>query len=318
MPPSDTIEGMIAVHKIRICQFAMMFCVLAAGAAHAQATRTWVSGTGDDANPCSRTAPCKTFAGAISKTATGGEIDALDPAGFGAVTITKSITLDGGGGQVASLLVAGSNGVTVNAAGAVVTLRNLTFQGLEQSPGSPGLNGIQLLNAKALHIEHCAIQNFGLNGINVATGSGTQVFVDDTVSRGNAGNGLNIVATSVNVRVSVNNSHFHNNSNGVFSGDFSTTTVRNSDASGNAVSGFAASGAAGNATLNLVDSLATNNLASGVNAGGGAATAQIRMSNVTIASNIAGLIIGSNGTIVSFGNNHNTGTGAPSSTVPEQ
>ena len=65
--------------------------------ANAQATRTWISGVGDDANPCSRTAPCKTFAGAISKTAAGGEIDVLDPGGFGAVTITKAITLDGGG-----------------------------------------------------------------------------------------------------------------------------------------------------------------------------------------------------------------------------
>ena len=70
--------------------------------ANAQASRTWVSGVGDDANPCSRTAPCKTFAGAISKTAAGGEIDALDPGGFGALTITKAITIDGGGGQVAS------------------------------------------------------------------------------------------------------------------------------------------------------------------------------------------------------------------------
>src|SRR5262249_25076949 len=104
--------------------------VALAAPANAQATRTWVSGVGDDANPCSRTAPCKTFAGAISKTAPGGEIDALDPGGFGAVTITKSMTLDGGGGQVASVLVAGTNGVVV-AAGAsdVVILRNLRFQG---------------------------------------------------------------------------------------------------------------------------------------------------------------------------------------------
>ena len=72
-------------------------CFLQTAPAQAQATRTWISGVGDDANPCSRTAPCKTFAGAISKTATGGEIDALDPGGFGALTITKPITLDGGG-----------------------------------------------------------------------------------------------------------------------------------------------------------------------------------------------------------------------------
>ena len=81
----------------------LIAAVLPGNPASAQASRTWVSGVGDDANPCSRTAPCKTFAGAISKTSVGGEIDALDPGGFGAVTITKAITLDGGGGQVASV-----------------------------------------------------------------------------------------------------------------------------------------------------------------------------------------------------------------------
>src|ERR1700737_5064503 len=93
--------------------------------ANAQATRTWVSGVGDDANPCSRTAPCKTWAGAISKTAIGGEIDALDPGGFGAVTITKAITLDGGGGQVASTLVSSVNGFLISATATdVVTIKN--------------------------------------------------------------------------------------------------------------------------------------------------------------------------------------------------
>src|SRR5207247_2763248 len=81
--------------------------------ANAQATRTWVSGVGDDANPCSRTAPCKTFAGAISKTAVDGEIDALDSGGFGAVTITKAITIDGDS-NLAGVLAAGTNGVNVN------------------------------------------------------------------------------------------------------------------------------------------------------------------------------------------------------------
>src|SRR4051812_50031264 len=82
--------------------------LVAAATANAQATRTWVSGVGDDVNPCSRTAPCKTFAGAISKTAEGGEIDALDPAGYGTVTITKAMTLDGGTGSGwASILSAG-------------------------------------------------------------------------------------------------------------------------------------------------------------------------------------------------------------------
>src|SRR6202011_433047 len=96
--------------------FVLCFCVMTT-AAQAQATRTWVSGVGDDANPCSRTAPCKTFAGAISRTADCGEIDALDPGGFGTITITKGVKIDGGGGeagQVASILASQVPGVTVN------------------------------------------------------------------------------------------------------------------------------------------------------------------------------------------------------------
>src|ERR1700675_2228451 len=102
--------------------------------ANAQASRTWVSGVGDDANPCSRTAPCKTFGGAISKTAVGGEIDCLDPAGYGAVTITKSITIDCGGGDagmVGSILASGTNGILINVTSptdpGVVYIRNLTI-----------------------------------------------------------------------------------------------------------------------------------------------------------------------------------------------
>src|SRR5690348_12868822 len=131
----------------------LMIC-LWSSAAQAQATRTWVSGVGDDANPCSRTAPCKTFAGAISKTATGGEIDALDPGGFGAVTITKTITIDGGGGQVASVLASGGTNGIVVAAGAsdIVTLRNLRINGVEGTPSGGGLNGIRYVSGGGLHV----------------------------------------------------------------------------------------------------------------------------------------------------------------------
>src|SRR5438105_14967695 len=91
------------------------FTLALSSLAHAQATRTWVSGVGDDANPCSRTAPCKTFAGAISKTFINGEIDVLDPGGYGTLTITKSITIDGGS-TFASVLASGVNGIIVNVA----------------------------------------------------------------------------------------------------------------------------------------------------------------------------------------------------------
>jgi hypothetical protein len=93
---------------------AMIIATLFSVPANAQATRTWVSGVGDDANPCSRTAPCKTFAGAISKTAFGGEINVLDPGGFGAVTITKSISILSQ--FEAGVLVSGTNGIVVSVA----------------------------------------------------------------------------------------------------------------------------------------------------------------------------------------------------------
>src|SRR5580765_7496043 len=161
--------------------------LLWAGLAGAQASRTWVSGVGDDANPCSRTAPCKTFAGAISKTAAGGEIDALDPAGYGAVTITKGITIDGGGGQVASVLVSGTNGIVVQAGPSdVVILRNLRINGI-----GTGINGIRFLSGKDLNVENCFIFGFTQNGIDIALNQATpaSVHVIDTILKNNGGSG---------------------------------------------------------------------------------------------------------------------------------
>ena len=168
---------------------------LLSSAAQAQATRTWVSGVGDDANPCSRTAPCRTFSGAISKTAPGGEIDALDPGGFGALTITKALTIDGGGGQVASVLVSGTNGIAVSAGPAdVVTLRNLSINGI----GS-GLSGVVYNSGGALHIENCNIFEFSQDGINVSTSAAGALFVNNTFLTNN-GNGIQIAPSAGNVK----------------------------------------------------------------------------------------------------------------------
>src|SRR5262252_11169496 len=113
------------VARVRTVALGAALVMFAATAAQAQATRTWVSGVGADENPCSRTAPCKTFAGAISKTAVGGFINVLDPGGFGTVTITKSLTIDGSGGSIAGVLTSGTNAIIVNGAGIDVILRNL-------------------------------------------------------------------------------------------------------------------------------------------------------------------------------------------------
>lgn len=135
----------------------MAICLIASPAA-AQASRTWVSGVGDDANPCSRTAPCKTFAGAISKTAAGGEISVLDPGGFGAVTITKSISIVAEGSE-GGILASLTNGVTINSATAVVYLRGLIIEGK-----GDGLNGVNIVAAKNVVIENCVVRGFRAAG----------------------------------------------------------------------------------------------------------------------------------------------------------
>src|SRR5438477_50162 len=135
--------------------FAVFVVLLACSTlAQAQATRTWVSGVGDDANPCSRTAPCKTFAGAISKTAGGGEINVLDPGGFGAVTINKSITISST--FEAGVLVSGTNGIIIIAGPTdTVVLEGLDIEGL-----GTGLNGVRFDSGALLVINKCKIHHF--------------------------------------------------------------------------------------------------------------------------------------------------------------
>src|SRR5437870_1176769 len=150
------------IPRRRLATLAPAFVLIALAlpaSAFAQVSRTWVSGVGDDANPCSRTAPCKTFAGAISKTAACGEINALDDGGFGGVTITKCMTIEGGG-HIAGVLVSGTNAIIVNVpcsgtGAGPVRLRNLDIDGL-----GTGLNGIRFISGKALFVENVQIYGF--------------------------------------------------------------------------------------------------------------------------------------------------------------
>jgi hypothetical protein len=177
----------VSMYRILLSAF-LTFGLLLIGlqASHAQATRTWVSGVGDDANPCSRTAPCKTFAGAISKTAAKGEINVLDPGGFGGVTITKSISIIAENVQ-AGVLVSGTNGIIINAGvNDVVELVGLNIDGV-----GTGLAGVKVLSAKAVHIRRSSVRGFA----NVSSGVGihvvpsvnpAKVTVSDTVVTQNA------------------------------------------------------------------------------------------------------------------------------------
>jgi hypothetical protein len=164
---------------------------LATTPASAQATRTWVSGVGDDANPCSRTAPCKTFAGAIAKTAASGEIDCLDSGGFGALTITKAISIVCEG-VIGGVSVPGTNGINVAAA----STDTVVLQGLDIDGAGSGINGVNFTSGLQLYVIRCTIRRFTGNGVNVTSSTlGGHAFINDSTIQLNAG-GVNVQGTS--------------------------------------------------------------------------------------------------------------------------
>jgi hypothetical protein len=257
--------------------------VLGATMMSAQATRTWVSGVGDDANPCSRTAPCKTFAGAISKTAPGGEIDALDPGGFGALTITKSITIDGGGGQVASVLVAGTNGIVV-AAGAtdIVILRNLRFDGLRGAGNAnAGLSGIRFISGGTLIVDKCEIFGFNTNGIDVALGASASVAVTATNIQNIGGIGVSITTTTGIVSAAMDRVRVESANKGIEAAANSRVAVESSFVENAGSIGMLSDG--GNSVL-TVNNSQVNFATSGIQTGSGSGSGSASVSNTSVPS----------------------------------
>lgn len=283
-----------------------IFTFAFASIAQAQATRTWVSGVGDDANPCSRTAPCKTFAGAISKTAASGEINCIDPGGFGGVTITKAITIDGAE-QIAGVLVSGTNAIIINALNTdTVTLRNLDINGL-----NTGLVGVKIVGATGkVSIENCVIYGFGGNpgrGISDERTTSGSLFVTNCVIRKSAGSGAVVFpGGGAVVQASFENCRFQNNVGaGVVLEPNAQVTVNNSNATGNALAGFFAEGNA-TAQLNLQNCISSHN-GVGITAN---TNAVVRVSNTQITNNGTGLNPTAGGQISSYGNNNVTANGA--------
>lgn len=276
--------------------------------ASAQASRTWVSGVGDDVNPCSRTAPCKTFPGAISKTAANGEINCLDPAGFGSVTITKSITIacdftEGG------ILSAGTNGVNINGAGIVVVLRGLDIEGF-----GTGLVGVNILQAAAVHIEKSTIHGFRsgtATGIVLNVGATANVTVTDTTITDNT-KGITLNATGgFAVLTAANTRIFGNSSNALeLLSNNTFANVRGSVISHN--TGSAVVVTTGNGQINVDDSNLTNNVGTAVNAA--STTSRIRISRSNIYNNGTGFNLGAGAAIESDGTNRTGGNGG--ATIP--
>jgi len=286
-----------------------IFLLAFASLTQAQATRTWVSGVGDDVNPCSRTAPCKTWAGAISKTADCGEIDALDPGGFGTVTITKSITLDGTG-TMASILNAGTVGITVNApSDKVVTIRGISING-----ACTGTRGINFIQGAALNVEDCVIFRQAGEGILVNDVDGMRLNIKNTVIRDNGTDGLS-VASGVNngTKYTLDNVRLSGNSNGLHVKSGAQGTARNCVFSNNTSKGiFADSATGGSGAVAVVQaSQISMNGSHGIQAGnvGNAGSSFVEIAQCQIDRNTSGngVLVSTGGEVDTFGNNSISG-----------
>jgi hypothetical protein len=315
----------------------LVFTLSVCAIAQAQASRTWVSGVGDDLNPCSRTAPCKTFAGAISKTAVNGEINCLDPGGYGAVTITKSITIDCEDTQ-GSILAAGVNGIVVNLtttlandAISTVRIRGLSINGTGScGTGCGTATGLRAINVSSANtravkvfVDEVFIQNFINEGI-LFNGPGGDLEVRDSLISNiigtgvNSGAGIRALSTSSGnsgqVHVSVTRTTVHNSTQGIrFEGNV-VGTVDHSVASNNSLNGLVVFPTSiGNAEMNVTDSTASDNRQFGVFSGGTSFSGTVRIFNLTAFNNtILQLEIAAGGSILSNGRNHiGTPTDAP-------
>jgi hypothetical protein len=285
--------------------------------AFAQATRTWVSGVGDDVNPCSRTAPCKTFAGAISKTAAGGEISVLDPGGFGGVTATKSITLNGTG-TLAGILSAGTFGVQVNdsASGspgtAIVIIRDISING-----AGTGTFGVRVISGKTVMVDHCWIY-----GINSATGRGIDVAVAGTINlkvinsviENITEDGIHLNSSGGQVNAMINNTEIMNCAGDAIE---AANNVRGAVSNSRIfLDGNGIRTTASNSLFNL-DDLFISQVGVALQA---SATSAIRVSDSIIAQNSTGISL-NGGTIESFQGNSligNTTPGSFSATTQKQ
>jgi hypothetical protein len=286
--------------------------------ASAQATRTWVSGVGDDANPCSRTAPCKTFAGAISKTATNGEIDCLDPAGYGVVTITKSITIDCHQ-TLGSVLNTGTNGINIafdSFAGTDIR-KDVRLRGLSVQGSDSGIIGIRIFGStntasSVVVIDQCLVDGMyggAARGISDERGNGGELYISDTTVRniGTIGVFINPLAgagAGARIDASIDNVRVQNANYGLAASSNTRVMVSRSIFSGSTAGGIYAESPLAASQVN-VDTSVTSNNGTGVQNGGNSNTTVV-ISNSEIAFNGSGIT----GVVQSFGNNRISGNGS--------
>jgi hypothetical protein len=265
-------------------------------------TRTYVSGTGNDSNPCTAAKPCLTFKGALALTVAGGEIYVLDSANYGPVTINKALTITSEG-AVAGVLATSGAGITISAGATdVINLRGLDIDG-----SGSGSVGIQFNSGQSLNIQKSAVRNFTGSGINFAPSAASSLFVADTTLINNGSNGISLTnnATGAVTRVTATN-----NGAGILAyGSSVNLTVTDSVASKNTYGIGASSSAV------MVRNSTFNSNSIGISAD---QSAVVRVGQSTITANVTGWQSTNSGQVVSYGNNNvsgNTTDGTATTTV---
>jgi len=271
--------------------------------AHAQVMRTWVSGTGNDTNVssnCSRTAPCATFAVALSKTLPSGEIDVLDPGGFGTVTISQSVSIVNDGVGEAGILYSATSGITINAgASDVVILRGLFIDGSNNSA-----NGILIQSAGRVSIQNCVVQESGSAGINIAPGvNPIEVKIQDTTVTSNGAGVLIQPIGGINAYVSLDRSRIDNNFGGGVKADGTNgqvyLAISDSSISHNASNGVNTVGVRKNIYVNLMRDVISQNGLAGIQAN---LTPSLILPSATYGIYVGSSMLFSNNTVTSLVN----------------
>jgi hypothetical protein len=209
----------------RLAALLVIACVSTFAGATSQ--RTFVRSDGVDNPSCSLAAPCRQFAAAVAAASANGEVIVLDSAGYGPVTISKSVSLIAPVGVYAGISVFTGDGVTI-AAGATdkVVLRGITIN------GQGGANGIVFSQGAILNVEDCQISNMAVDGI-AASAVNSQVIVKNTVLRHNAGSGFSIAGASGNAQATLEGVHLTNNATGLYATGNTTAIITDSVISGN-------------------------------------------------------------------------------------
>jgi hypothetical protein len=278
----------IIMKSIRFALGSFLFLALFASASMGQVQRTFVSGLGNDANPCSRTAPCRTFGQAISQTNAGGEVYVLDTAGYGAFTISKSVSIIAPPGVTAGISVFSGDGIDINAgASDTVILRGLTVN----NQGSSG-DGVVFNTGSTLHVEGCVINGFSASGgLNLLAGSGAQVEVIDSTIRNN-GRGIVLLPSSGTIAATIDHVRLEANiSVGLLAREGSQVTVTNSVAANNGDGLDAASFTSASVQMNVESTVVSGGTAFGMYVfAGGTGAAQLNVSRCVISSNVTGIV----------------------------